>query len=742
MGRHRREQAVERTAILDRIERDTDAALVLVVASAGYGKSMLLEQLGQRVRRSAYLRISERHRDPTVLFQDVARVMDAIEPMPEDILGRISSRSLEPGLQAASRLAQALGNARVPVALLFDDIHLLRDRRAVDAVGVFIDLLPDGMRVVAAGHDASALRLARLQTLGRLIEIGEDDLAFDEDEVRTLAARLELDPSDAHVEAIIEWTRGWPVAVSLALGSRAMAASAPSSATAGMERSVAEYIRTELLDPLDPEQRAWLLRTSVLDTMSGALCDHALETRGSLSRLRALHHSSLLVQAVDHAGTIFRYHPLLRELLRDTLEAERPDVAKGIAARAAMWCHAEGEPIEALEYARRSGDRDLTARLMAQEVWPLHWTGRIATLERWIEWFDSDGVRDRYPAIAVLAGFICAIDGRRHESELWLAAAEHSPQDAEPMPDGSAAAAWVAVLRGMILAQGVEAAQADARAAEAGMRGDSPFMPGVRLLSAVASMLAGLHEEATEQAREAVVLAEVRGAIPGFAMATGLEVSLALRSGHRELARRRLEHGLSVIRAAGLEEYVLTFWVHALAARVAVSGGSAKQARQHLAQVHRMRPMSTAATPWLAVPARLAAIEALIGLEDVASARTLMREVDDILRIRPRLGSIIADVEAVRTRLDRISDVGAAHWTLTAAELRVLQYLPTHLTFAEIAERLYVSPHTVKSQAVAIYSKLGVSSRRAAIETAVEYGLIDGSALRFPLGPGLEAGIG
>ncbi len=96
----------------------------------------------------------------------------------------------------------------------------------------------------------------------------------------------------------------------------------------------------------------------------------------------------------------------------------------------------------------------------------------------------------------------------------------------------------------------------------------------------------------------------------------------------------------------------------------------------------------------------------------------------------------------MRSRLARIAEAGVGHWTLTTAELRVLQYLPTHLTFAEIAERLYVSPHTVKSQAVAIYSKLGVSSRRAAIETAVEFGLLDGSALRFPLGPGVDAGIG
>jgi len=158
--------------------------------------------------------------------------------------------------------------------------------------------------------------------------------------------------------------------------------------------------------------------------------------------------------------------------------------------------------------------------------------------------------------------------------------------------------------------------------------------------------------------------------------------------------------------------------------------------------VQRLRPMMTASAPWISIPARLDAVEAFIALSEVAFARTLMREVDDILRVRPDVGALALDAQSVHERLASITGSGAAHWTLTGAELRVLQYLPTHMTFGEIAERLYVSPHTIKSQAVAIYSKLGVSSRRTAIEQAVEFGLLDGAALHFPLGPEGERGIG
>jgi LuxR family maltose regulon positive regulatory protein len=230
--------------------------------------------------------------------------------------------------------------------------------------------------------------------------------------------------------------------------------------------------------------------------------------------------------------------------------------------------------------------------------------------------------------------------------------------------------------------------------------------------------------------------------MPGFAMATGIASALALRADDRVTARSLVEHGLGLLGQAGLDDYVLTCLIHATAARLAATAGSHKEAHQHLVHIHRLRPMMTAAVPWLFLPVRLEAIEALLALQDVASARTLMREADDILRIRPELGTLAHDAEALRARLERIATTTTGHWTLTGAELRVLQYLPTHLTFSEIAERLYVSPHTVKSQAVAIYSKLGVSSRRAAVEEAVERGLLDGSALRFPLGPGVDAGVG
>ena len=567
-------------------------------------------------------------------------------------------------------------------------------------------------------------------------------MSFSEVEARHAAELFGLRLPERDIASIVAESGGWPVAVTLALHSLARhGAPRPSLPAKVVTRSVADYIRSELLEPLEPEARSWLLRSSVLDEMSGSLCDDSLQVTRSLAQLRSFERSSLLVQPVDDEATRYRYHPLLRELLLDELEVASPGEARAIAARAARWYDERGESLEALEYGRRAGDRELVANLMARHIWPLHWSGQIATLEHWVDWFDQDGIRERFPAVAVLAGFIFTIDGRRHSAELWLAAAEN-PTDPRPMPDGSSREAWVAMLRGMMVVNGVDGLEVDARVAEDGMRGDSPFLPGVRVLSALASMLAGRVEEAYERAREAMELADSRGAMPGLAMAAGIAGVLALRAGQPRAARRLIEDTLVKLRNSGLEDYVLASLVHAVAARCAMASGSASQARDHLARVHRLRPLLTASAPWLSVAVRLEAIEALVVLRDIASARTLLREVDDILRIRPSLGLLAEDAAAMRVRLAGIDEPGVGQWTLTGAELRVLQYLPTHLTFGEIAERLHVSPHTVKSQAVAIYSKLGVSSRRAAIEAAVRYGLLDGSALRFPLGPGVDWGVG
>ena len=136
---------------------------------------------------------------------------------------------------------------------------------------------------------------------------------------------------------------------------------------------------------------------------------------------------------------------------------------------------------------------------------------------------------------------------------------------------------------------------------------------------------------------------------------------------------------------------------------------------------------------------RFETIRACLILRETSAARTLLLEVRDILRQCPDLGTLVDEAAELERAVESMRATSAGPWALTTAELRLLSYLPTHLTFREIAERCSVSEHTIKSQAMAVYGKLGVTSRRGAIEQAVEAGLLDAAVLRMP---GVPSGIG
>jgi len=163
------------------------------------------------------------------------------------------------------------------------------------------------------------------------------------------------------------------------------------------------------------------------------------------------------------------------------------------------------------------------------------------------------------------------------------------------------------------------------------------------------------------------------------------------------------------------------------AARVALHRGEVQTARQHLISAQRTRALLTYALPHLAVQARIELVGVHLALGDLAGARTLMQEVNELIRRRPGLGSLIGEAQALRDRLasERGSSAPGAS-SLTAAELRLLPMLATHLSFAEIAAELFLSRNTVSSQAMSIYRKLGAGSRSQAVARSRELGLLEG----------------
>jgi LuxR family maltose regulon positive regulatory protein len=159
-------------------------------------------------------------------------------------------------------------------------------------------------------------------------------------------------------------------------------------------------------------------------------------------------------------------------------------------------------------------------------------------------------------------------------------------------------------------------------------------------------------------------------------------------------------------------------------ARTALYRGDGPGAREHLAQAARLRPLLTYAIPSLAVQTLLELARAYLAVDDAAGARAVLRDARDILQLRPDLGILPEQVEQLGSKLGTIPGPTVGASSLTTAELRLLPLLVTHLSFPEIGQQLYVSRHTVKTQAISVYRKLGASSRSQAIRRASELGLL------------------
>jgi len=245
-----------------------------------------------------------------------------------------------------------------------------------------------------------------------------------------------------------------------------------------------------------------------------------------------------------------------------------------------------------------------------------------------------------------------------------------------------------------------------------------------QLLLGISHVLAGNHGVADRALAEAVEVAQDTGATVAASVALAERAILAIGRQDWHNAETLVEQARSVIDSAHLEECVTSLVVYAAGARVAIHHGNLDQSKQDLARAQQLRPQATRSLPYYAVQARLELIRTYLALTDVASARTVLGEVDQLLRWRPDLGTLTQQAGQLRSQLDQARGevIGAA--PLTTAELRLVPLLATHLSFREMGQRLYVSQHTVKTQAMSIYRKLGVSSRAQAVQRVQEVGLL------------------
>ena len=471
----------------------------------------------------------------------------------------------------------------------------------------------------------------------------------------------------------------------------------------------------------------FLTRTAVLERMCGPLCEAVLDQPGAAATLADLARSNLLLVPLDAHGEWYRYHQLFRDMLLAELRRREPELIPVLRRRAAGWCVRNGLPEEALEYSIAADDVDAAARLVGGVAVPAYRQGRVTTLQRWFRWLDERGGIEGHPMAAVMASLLAALTARPADAERWADAVDRWQYADTARPADPPAEAWAAVLRAMLCRRGVEQMRADADEAARKCAELNIVTPVAAVLQGIARVLSGDPDGGDAAFEHVMSMSEEDGSAEDFAVALCERSLLAIERGDWSRAELLADQARAVLHRARREESFVTPLVCAAQARTALHRGEIPAARQELVSAQRMRHELTYALPHFAVQARIGLARACIALTDLAGARTLTREIDELLRHRPGLGTLVGEAEALRAQLSKLRGPDAPGASaLTAAELRLLPILATHLSFPQIAEQMSLSRHTVKAEATSIYRKLGASSRDQAVMRARDLGLLDG----------------
>jgi LuxR family transcriptional regulator, maltose regulon positive regulatory protein len=706
-----------------------DMPLVLLVAPSGYGKTTALSQwAGEENRSFGWVQLEASDNDPVVLLRHIALALHQIQPLNVAVWRALASSNVSPlGVVVPRLVASATANGG-PWVLVLDDFHVLNGTIGMDLVVALANDLPPGCHVVVASRSRPGLRLGRMRSQGKCVEFAAEDLVFTEGEAAAVLAGVGVRLPEEAVTGLVQRTEGWPAGVYLAaLSVNSAGAQAAALGIAGTDAFIMDYFREEVLARESAETVRFLLRTAVLEEMSGPLCDTALERSGSATWLAEIEGRNLFVVPQDHDRRWYRYHRLFGEMLLSELRRREPGEELRIHRRAAVWYEENGRPEPAIRHALAGQDRSAAARLVAGYSQRFVNAGRIYTVRGWLEELD-DGALAGQPGLAVDAGWVWALTGDIARAQRCLLAAEQGRPDAAPPPDGSASlASGVAMLRAALAPFGVERMLDDARRAFQLEPPAGPWYPLAGLLLGAALLLNG-EPDAAAKAWERAAYFGRDNQPSGASFALAQLSLLAAERGDWSAAQDYATESRTVAETAGLPEYLSSIVAYLAHARVAVHHGDVAAARHHVGRALRLYVSpSPAALPWLAAQTAIVLGRILLDLDDHPAARLKLAEAGRHLNrlltegvLRDQYRRLAADLARHGGRRRVPSAM-----TLTAAEMRVLDLLPTHLSLGEIADELHISRNTVKSQVAAAYRKLRAATRTEAVREARNLSLID-----------------
>ena len=439
---------VTRRRLADQLDEGLDHGLVLIAAPAGYGKSVLLSQWARaQAQPVAWLSLDGRDNDPVRFWRHVLAALDVGASWHRRAGGPATLRRHSSYDALVSALINdVVADPGLPdVLLVLDDYHLISSDALQASVRFLLDHRPPQLRVVLASRSDPPLGLARYRARGELAEVRAADLRFNVDEAAELLRQVSADLDLPSAAALAERTEGWAVGLQLAaLSLRTQPDVARFvAAFTGSHRYVLDYLTEEVLSRQREDLRNFLLETSVLERLSGSLCNAVTGRDDSQELLEEVDRSGLFVVQLDDVRGWWRYHHLFADLLRTRLEQD-PEHARRLHRNAARWYERQGLPDAAVRHALAAGEQEWAARLVEEHfdtVFNLR--GEQATIQSWLPALPEDLVRSR-PRLLLAQAQMASMRGDLRTMEPLLEAAERviGRADEEPFepstgPEGS-----------------------------------------------------------------------------------------------------------------------------------------------------------------------------------------------------------------------------------------------------------------------------------------------------------------
>jgi LuxR family maltose regulon positive regulatory protein len=456
-----RPRLVARPRLTEKLDPEAGRRLTLVSAPAGFGKTTLVGEWAEERAAGghpvAWLSLDGGDNDPVrFLSYLVASLRTLDEGFGEVVLASLRTPEPPPIEALTGTIINEISEPPGELGLVLDDYHFINSEGVHRAVSLLLEHLPDGAHLVISSRVDPPLSLARLRAGGQMVELGAAELAFTREEAAAfLKGVMGLDPSAGDVSKLEGRTEGWIAGLQLAALSMREREDVSGfiEAFSGSHRDVLDFLAGEVLERQPELVRDFLLKTSIIESLTGPLCDVLTGRSNGQAMLERLERENLFVVALDDERRWYRYHHLFADFLRGRLERESPGLAEELHLRASAWFEANGLISEAIDHVFFASDNERAARLIEQGIPAALRRGEFPSVLRWLEALPTEAKRLR-PRLLPRHAVALALTGRPDDVEPLLGEAEQlaettAKQDRRFLLGYAAAVrSWRARLRG------------------------------------------------------------------------------------------------------------------------------------------------------------------------------------------------------------------------------------------------------------------------------------------------------